>query len=68
MPKTSKPKPDATRELPPQRSTRAPAEGADPRADADYDHTVADHGGAPMERSPRDPAEGLPEKRGRPKR
>jgi hypothetical protein len=46
---------------PPQRSTRAPAEGADPRAEPDYDHTQADAGGQPLERSPRDPAEGAPE-------
>jgi hypothetical protein len=45
---------------PPQRSTRAPAEGADPRADADYDHSEADAGGQPPERSPREPAEGKP--------
>lgn len=46
---------------PPQRSTRAPAEGADPRDPADFDHSEADGDAAPAERSPREPAEGRPD-------
>ena len=47
--------------LPPQRSTRAPAEGADPREDRGFDHAPADHGEQPRQRSPREPAEGKPD-------
>jgi hypothetical protein len=47
----------------PQRSTRAPAEGADEQREGDkpYDHTTADRGQAPLERDARDPAEGRPD-------
>jgi hypothetical protein len=47
----------------PQRSTRAPAEGADDaREDGKaYDHAPADHGQAGGERDARDPAEGRPD-------
>ena len=46
---------------PPQRSTRAPAEGADPRTDIEFDHGAADARTQPPERSPREPAEGRPD-------
>jgi hypothetical protein len=47
----------------PQRSTRAPAEGADERREDGkaYDHAPADHGGASAERDSRDPVEGRPD-------
>ncbi|MCW7540814.1 hypothetical protein OOT46_23625 [Aquabacterium sp. A7-Y] len=45
---------------PPQRSTRAPAEGVLPDQDLSYDAAPADAGGEPQERSPRAPAEGRP--------
>jgi hypothetical protein len=48
--------------IPPQRSTRAPAEGADPDSAPEYDHAEADHGGAPLQRSTRAPAEGPAER------
>lgn len=47
---------------PPQRSSRAPAEGADPRSDPAFNRSPADAAaGQPMERSPREPAEGRPQ-------
>ena len=54
----AKPSPGAQ---PPQRSSRAPAEGADPRSDPGFDRSPADAQGRPMERSARDPAEGKPD-------
>lgn len=45
----------------PQRSTRAPAEGAPESDDSRYDASPADGGGSPAQRSPRAPAEGAPD-------
>ena len=42
----------------PQRSTRAPAEGAPEEDEQRYDTSAADEGRAPAQRSPRAPAEG----------
>lgn len=50
---------------PPQRSSRAPAEGADPRSDPGFDRSPADATGQPTERSARDPAEGKPQRPGK---
>lgn len=57
---------DPRKGLPPQRSTRAPAEGA--REDAErYDRPAADRDAPaqPPARSPREPAEGAPRQPGK---
>ena len=57
---SDQPAPQRDTKQPPQRSTRRPAEGTDSGdpAASQYDKSPADRGGAPQERSPRDPAEG----------